>query len=88
MLQLETALESPLYDSLRNDFVGINSSDAISLGWNFAMVTVKKRWSFARTSLRQRRCFAMITVLVFCNDNSDNVLFSVPFLLRSTRPIT
>ncbi|XP_076457437.1 tetraspanin-18-like [Babylonia areolata] len=39
--KLETALESPLYDSLRNDYVGINSSDAISLGWNFAMITFK-----------------------------------------------
>lgn len=39
--ELETALESPLYDSLRNDYVGINSSDTISLGWNFAMITFK-----------------------------------------------
>ncbi|KAK7106007.1 tetraspanin-1-like [Littorina saxatilis] len=39
--QLETTLENPLYDSLRNDYVGINSSDAISLGWNFAMITFK-----------------------------------------------
>ena len=40
MLQLEMALENPLYDSLKSDFKGINSSDAISLGWNFAMITV------------------------------------------------
>lgn len=39
--KLETALKTPLLDSLRDDYVGINSSDAISLGWNFAMTAFK-----------------------------------------------
>lgn len=38
---LEETLQSPLYSSLRNDYEGLNSSDAISLGWNFAMITFK-----------------------------------------------
>jgi hypothetical protein len=39
-LQLDTALETPLYESLENDYVGINSSDVFSVGWNFAMTAV------------------------------------------------
>ena len=32
--------------------------------------------------------FALIGAMWINNDNNNNVLFSVPFLLRSTRPIT
>nr|KAG5703581.1 hypothetical protein BaRGS_000966 [Batillaria attramentaria] len=38
---LEDTLRSPLYESLENSYEGLNSSTAISLGWNFAMITFK-----------------------------------------------
>lgn len=74
--QLTTSLQTPLYDSL-DDFIGINSSDAISLGWNFAMTTFKccgvenytdfevhaKHW--------QRQYFNLIVPIACCKLNGS-----------------
>ncbi|XP_025100317.1 tetraspanin-1-like isoform X1 [Pomacea canaliculata] len=39
--KIQETMRTPLYDSLRDDYKGINSSEAVSVGWNFAMVTFK-----------------------------------------------